>query len=100
MPATRAAFAGSVALASVEVMPTVSVIELTRFQLASTALTVTLNAPPAVWAEGAPVLPVAVPGAAVSPGQQELKLRERPGVDVVARARVRASSSRSYVGRR
>ena len=47
VPATSAVLAGSVALASVEVMPTVSV-ELTRFQLASTALTVTLKAPPAV----------------------------------------------------
>ena len=47
VPATRAAFAGSVALASVEVMPTVSV-ELTTFQFASTALTVTVKAPPAV----------------------------------------------------
>ena len=34
-------------MASVEVMPTVSV-ELTGFQFASTALTVTLNEPPAV----------------------------------------------------
>ena len=42
VPATSAALAGSVALASLEVMPTVSV-ELTGFQLASTALTVTLN---------------------------------------------------------
>ena len=68
VPATRAALEGSVALASVEVMPAVSVIVLTRFQLASTALTVTLKALPAVWAEGVPVLPVALPGAAVSPG--------------------------------
>ena len=69
MPATRAALEGSVALASVEVMPAVSVI-VTRFQLASTALTVTLKALPAVWAEGVPVLPVALPGAAVSPGSR------------------------------
>src|SRR4029077_4894927 len=67
VPATSAVLAGRVALASVEVMPTVSV-ELTGFQLASTALTVTLKLLPAVWAEGAPVLPEAVPGAAVSPG--------------------------------
>src|SRR5439155_1100185 len=33
-----------------------------------TALTVTLKAVPAAWAMGVPVLPVAVPGAAVSPG--------------------------------
>ncbi len=47
VPATRAVFAGRVALASVEVMPTVSV-EVTGFQFASTALTVTLNDEPAV----------------------------------------------------
>ena len=41
---------------------------LTTFQLASTALTVTLKAVPAVWAAGVPVLPVVVPGAGVSPG--------------------------------
>ncbi len=69
VPATSAVFAGSVALASVEVMPTVSV-EETGFQFASTALTTTLKAPPAVWALGAPVLPEAVPGAAVSPGSR------------------------------
>ena len=40
----------------------------TTFQFASTALTVTLKEPPAVCADGVPVLPVAVPGAAVSPG--------------------------------
>ena len=56
-------------MASVEVMPTVSV-ELTGFQLASTALTVTLKLLPAVCADGVPVLPVAVPGAAVSPGSR------------------------------
>ena len=47
VPATSAALAGSAAFASVEVMPTVSV-ELTRFQFASTALTVTLKLLPAV----------------------------------------------------
>ena len=43
------AFTGSVALASLDVMPTMSVDE-TTFQFASTALTVTLNAVPAVCA--------------------------------------------------
>src|SRR5205814_1568955 len=43
VPATSAAFDGSAAFASLEVMPTVSVTELTTFQLASTAFTVTLN---------------------------------------------------------
>jgi hypothetical protein len=47
VPATSAAFAGSAAFASVEVMPTVSV-ELTTFQFASTAFTTTLKEPPAV----------------------------------------------------
>ena len=47
VPATSAVLAGRVALASVEVMPTVSV-EETTFQLASTALTVTLKLLPAV----------------------------------------------------
>ena len=67
VPAASDAFAGSVAFASVEAMCTVWV-ELTRFQLASTALTVTLKAVPAVCGSGVPVLPLAVPGAAVSPG--------------------------------
>src|SRR6266536_4329099 len=67
VPADNAPLAGQVALESVEVMPTVWVLP-TRFQLASTALTVTLNAVPAARAVGVPLLPVAVPGAAVSPG--------------------------------
>src|ERR1043166_7029600 len=67
VPATNAALAGNVALLSEEVIPIVSV-ALTRFQLASTALTVTLKAVPAVCAKGVPVLPEGVPGAAVSPG--------------------------------
>src|SRR6266568_2985660 len=68
VPATSAALAGSVALLSDEVIPAVSVLVLTRFQLASTALTVTLNAVPAVRAVGVPLLPLRVPGAALSPG--------------------------------
>ena len=83
MPATSAALAGRVALASVEVMPAVSVIVLTRFQLASTALTVTLKALPAVWAEGVPVLPVALPGAAVSPGSKSWSLVNVPATTVI-----------------
>ena len=70
-------------MASVEVMPTVSV-EETGFQLASTALTVTLNDEPAVWALGAPVLPEAVPGAAVSPGRRICSFANAPPVIVVA----------------
>jgi hypothetical protein len=38
--------AGSVAMVSDDVMPTVSVMLFTRFQLASTALTVTVKAVP------------------------------------------------------
>src|SRR5258708_980734 len=63
-PATNAALAGSAAFASLAVIATVSLV-LTVFQLASTALTATLNAMPAVCATGAPALPVVVPGAAV-----------------------------------
>ena len=48
VPALKAAVAGKVALASLDVMPTVSVTVLTRFQLASTALTVTVKLVPAV----------------------------------------------------
>ncbi len=47
VPATRAALPGSVAFPSEDVIPTVSV-ALTGFQLASTALTVTLKLVPAV----------------------------------------------------
>src|SRR2546429_594906 len=65
-PATSAAFIGSVALPSLDVRAAVSV-EDTTFQVASTAFTVTVTAAPAVCAVGAPVLPLTVPGAAVSP---------------------------------
>src|SRR2546428_442903 len=46
VPRTSAAFAGRVALLPVEVIPTVCV-ELTTFQYASTAFTVTVNDDPA-----------------------------------------------------
>src|SRR5712691_6027368 len=82
VPATSAALAGRVALASVEAMPTVSV-ELTRFQLASTAFTVTLKEEPAVCALGEPVLPEAVPGAAVSPGISSWSFVKAPALIVV-----------------
>jgi len=68
VPADTAAADGIVALTSVEVIVTVLVALLTRFQLASTTFTVTLNGVPAVSTVGVPVLPVVVPGAAVSPG--------------------------------
>src|SRR5664279_2386019 len=82
-PATRAAFTGNAALASLEVMPTVSV-EVTGFQFASTALTITLKLPPAVCALGVPVLPVAVPGAAVSPGRRICSFEKAAALMVVA----------------
>ena len=68
VPLARAAFAGRVALPSLEVILTVSVAVLITFQLASTALTIRLNAEPAVRTLGVPTFPEAVPGAAVSPG--------------------------------
>ena len=59
VPATNAVFPGRVAPASLDVIATVSLV-LMRFQLASTALTMTSKAVPATWPEGVPVLPVAV----------------------------------------
>jgi hypothetical protein len=68
VPALKAAFVGSIAFASLDVMAIVGVV-LTTFQLSSTAFTVTFKEVPAVWGVGGvPVLPVGVPGAAVSPG--------------------------------
>src|SRR6266568_5487105 len=75
-PEINDAFAGSVALASEEVRATVSVTVLTTFQLLSTALTVTVNAMPAVWAIAVPLLPVGVPGLAVSPGNRTWSLAD------------------------
>ena len=68
VPFTSAAFGGSTALVSEEVIPTVSVTVFARLLPASTALTVTVKAVPAVCGVGVPLLPVAVPGAKVSPG--------------------------------
>ena len=79
VPAARVLFAGSVALASLEVIATVSFV-FTTFQFASTELTVTLKAVPAVCVEGVPVLPLAVPGAAVSPGANNCSLVKVPAV--------------------
>src|SRR6266702_1817928 len=83
LPLESAAGAGGVALLSLELIATVSLV-LIRFQLASTALTVTLNALPAVWAESVPVLPRALPGAAVSPGASNCSLVNAPAVRVMA----------------
>src|SRR5213596_881697 len=73
VPAAKAPLAGRTAAESLEVIPTVFVL-LTRFQAASTDRIVTLNAVPAVCAVGVPVLPLAVPGAAVSPGTNSCNL--------------------------
>src|SRR6266545_4286401 len=81
VPADNAALAGRMALESLEVMPTVWVL-LTMFQFASTALAVTLKAVPATWVFGVPVLPVALPGAAISPGTNNCIFTNAPVVTV------------------
>jgi len=68
VPPTSCAGAGSVALASVAWISIASVVVGTRFQPESQARTVTVNGTFAVWRFGVPVLPVVVPGAALSPG--------------------------------
>src|SRR5205823_4816320 len=55
---------------------------LTTFQLASTALTVRLKNVKALWALGVPILPVPVPGAALSPGTSNCSLVNAPGLTV------------------
>ena len=77
-PRLKTAFAGKAAFVSLEVMPTASATLVTTFQLASTALTVTLKAVPAVRAVGVPVLPRLVPGAAVSPGTSNCSFVNAP----------------------
>src|SRR5438094_101588 len=79
VPLTRAALAGKIALESLEVIATVSLV-FTTFQLASTALTVTVKALPAACAAGVPVFPVALPGAAVSPGARICSLVNAPAL--------------------
>ena len=64
-------------------MSTTSPTVLTRFHNASTALTVTLKALPEVVAVGVPVLPLTVPGAAVSPGTRSCSFVNAPGVTTV-----------------
>src|SRR5258708_19426155 len=82
VPPDNAPLDGSVALASLEVMPTVCVL-LTRFQSASTDRTVALNAVPALWELGVPVLPAAVPGAAVSPGPHNSPFPQAPPLTLI-----------------
>ena len=84
VPEESAAFAGNVALLSEEESATVSVAVLIMFQLASTALTVTLNALPEFSEVGVPVLPLVVPGAAVSPGAKICNLAKAPTFTVMA----------------
>src|SRR5439155_288788 len=77
VPPTRAAFAGRVALPSLEVIPTVCV-ELTTYQSVSTAFTVTVNAVPVPCAVGVPVFPLPGPAAAVSPGTRSCSFMNGP----------------------
>src|SRR6266478_6551766 len=84
VPATNAVLGGNVPLASEELIPTVSATVLTVFQFASTALTTTLNGVLAAWVMGVPVLPVLVPGAAVSPGTRICSLVKGPELAVMA----------------
>src|SRR3954463_7567156 len=83
VPATRAALAGSAAFASELVIAIVSV-EVTGLQLPPTALTATVKRVLAVCALGAPVLPVPLPGEAVSPGISSCSLLNAPALIVVA----------------
>ena len=78
LPVTSPALAGAVAFESDNAMLTVSLV-LTTFQKLSTAFAVTLNAVPATCALGVPVLPVTVPGAAVSPGARSCSLANDAG---------------------
>jgi hypothetical protein len=82
IPPTSAASLGNVAAPSLEVMWTVSV-DLTGFQFASAALTVTVKAVPAARAVGVPVFPFPVPGAAVSPGTNNSSFVKVPALTVI-----------------
>jgi len=69
---------GKVALASLELRPTMSLTVLTTFHWESTALKITPKELPTVCPLGVPVLPDAVPGAAVSPGNSNCSLLNGP----------------------
>ena len=84
VPLTSAEFDGNVAFGSDEVMPTVSLAVLTTFQFASTALIMMLKGVAAVWAVGVPVLPVELPGAAVSPGTRSCSFTNAAVFTVIA----------------
>src|SRR5438093_133531 len=57
---------------------------MTKFQFASTAFTVIGNAVKTLWAVGVPILPLLLPGAAVSPGASNCNLRKAPAFTVIA----------------
>ena len=82
VPLANAALAGKVAVESLEVIPTLSVIVFTRFQFVSTALTVTLKPVKADCALGVPLLPEVLPGAAVSPGASTCNFTNAPAFTV------------------
>src|SRR5439155_1639469 len=84
VPPTSAALAGGVAFTSLAVMLAVSATLVSRFQLESTALTVTLNAVPAVCEAAVPVLPLLDPGEAVSPGTNNCNFVKLPALTVMA----------------
>jgi len=81
VPDTSAALAGRVAALSDDVIATVLVTDVTTFQFASTALTVAVTSP-AEREVGLPVLPVDVPGAAVSPGRRTWSFEADPTLTV------------------
>src|SRR5207247_11256949 len=76
-----AALTGKVALVSLELIATVSLV-LNKFQFPSTALTVTLKAVPATAEDGCPTLPLEVPGTGVSPGASSCNFANAPGLTV------------------
>src|SRR3989442_1234115 len=84
VPDASAELGGKVAVESLAVMPTVSVTVFTAFQLASTALTVRLKLLKAICGVGVPVLPLAVPGATVSPGARSCSFAKAPALTVTA----------------
>jgi hypothetical protein len=81
LPTLSAALAGNIACPSELVICTVSFVVI-KFQATSTALTVALKAVPAVCAVGVPLVPVGVPGTALSPGINSCSLVKTPGLTV------------------
>src|SRR5262245_51915033 len=80
VPTGRFGADGKVALMSLELKPTVSLTVLTTFQKESTALTVIPKLTPTIWPLGVPLLPLAVPGAAVSPGTSNCNWAKAAGL--------------------